>query len=174
MERCDGTGDFARRYDTFAQGDSSYFAWLNRGRPLDAWHTTCDAWYTTCDAWHTTCNAWRTAFHMRHVGCITVGRVALAAVSMSGRTRPTRGPMDGQTPLTIAPIHRDANRQQRGSARSRLRAVPVQRVACNAHDASCKMVVRVARCNVQLTARIRRAPRACREGELSDRHQGRA
>ena len=78
---------------------------------------------------------------------------------MSGRTRPTRGPMDGQTPLTIAPIHRDANRQQRGSARSRLRAVPVQRVACNAHDASCKMIVRVPRCNVQLTTRIRRAPR---------------
>jgi itaconate CoA-transferase len=27
-----GEGDFARRYDTFARGGSSYFAWLNRGK----------------------------------------------------------------------------------------------------------------------------------------------
>ena len=26
------SGDFARAYDSFAQGDSSYFAWLNRGK----------------------------------------------------------------------------------------------------------------------------------------------
>eukprot|EP01050_Picozoa_sp_SAG11_P045534 SAG11_NODE_22764_length_400_cov_1.372093_1_plen_54_part_01 len=30
VERPDG--DFARRYDTFAAGESSYFVWLNRGK----------------------------------------------------------------------------------------------------------------------------------------------
>eukprot|EP01062_Namystynia_karyoxenos_P071965 TRINITY_DN6779_c0_g1_i1.p2 TRINITY_DN6779_c0_g1~~TRINITY_DN6779_c0_g1_i1.p2 ORF type:complete len:797 (+),score=239.18 TRINITY_DN6779_c0_g1_i1:79-2469(+) len=32
VERDDGRGDFARGYDTFAAGSSSYFVWLNRGK----------------------------------------------------------------------------------------------------------------------------------------------
>jgi len=32
IERKDGKGDFARGYDNFAHGSSSYFVWLNRGK----------------------------------------------------------------------------------------------------------------------------------------------
>lgn len=32
IERKDGRGDFARDYDKFAKGHSSYFVWLNRGK----------------------------------------------------------------------------------------------------------------------------------------------
>ncbi len=32
LERADGTGDFARGYDQHANGMSSYFVWLNRGK----------------------------------------------------------------------------------------------------------------------------------------------
>jgi crotonobetainyl-CoA:carnitine CoA-transferase CaiB-like acyl-CoA transferase len=27
-----GTGDFARQYDDYVQGESTYFSWLNRGK----------------------------------------------------------------------------------------------------------------------------------------------
>lgn len=28
----EGTGDFARHYDSYVEGQSTYFAWLNRGK----------------------------------------------------------------------------------------------------------------------------------------------